>query len=303
MTKIIVSVIIPSYNSSQTIVKCLASLKQQKTLEQFEVIVVDSSSDQTASIIEQNFPWVKLYTFSKRKFAGSARNFGVSHSAGEIIAFIDADCFVDPDWICQIIATHKQTELPLIGGAIDNGNPESYTGWGYYFSSFNRWLPQQKENQYKDLATGSLTVKKWLLEQYGVFSDEQFCEDTDFSWRIAKAGYPLLFMPTLKVYHVNLEDVRECLIRKIQHGRFFAHMRKEKYGFSSIQRVVYALGTPFLPFLLLFRCTVQVIHSRSYLWEFIKVFPLTFLYLICWSCGEFLGYLGSKAKAESELKS
>jgi hypothetical protein len=31
---------------------------------------------------------------------------------------------------------------PLIGGAIDNGNPDSYVGWGQYFSEFSRWMPR-----------------------------------------------------------------------------------------------------------------------------------------------------------------
>lgn len=295
MTKILVSVVVPSYNSSQTIEKCLGSLEQQGNLEQFEVIVVDSSTDETASIIKQKFPWVKLYAFSQRKFAGVARNFGISQSVGEIVAFIDSDCFVEPDWINQVIISHQKTELPLIGGAIDNGNPESYVGWAYYFSSFSRWMPQSGEHKRRDLATPCLTAKKWIFETYGVFSETRFCEDTDFSWRIAEAGYSPLLMSNIKVHHINLEEISKLLSRKKTHGKAFAQMRMKKYRFSSAQCMTYSLGAPLLPFLLLLRCAAQVINTKTYRWHFLKALPLTFLSLASWSYGEFLGYFLSKA--------
>ena len=76
--KLQLSVIIASYNSEKTIEDCLKSLENQKTDKNFETIVVDSSTDGTATFVEKRFPDVRLYRFSERKFCGDARNFGIS---------------------------------------------------------------------------------------------------------------------------------------------------------------------------------------------------------------------------------
>ncbi len=75
------SIIIASYNAEKTIESCLESLENQATDKDFEVIVVDSSPDGTAKLIEEKFPDVNLYRFSERKFPGDARNFGISISS------------------------------------------------------------------------------------------------------------------------------------------------------------------------------------------------------------------------------
>ena len=72
--KIRLSVIIASYNSAQTIGRCLDSLQDQMDSDDVEVIVVDSSTDGTARIVSERFPKVRLYTFSERRYPGDARN-------------------------------------------------------------------------------------------------------------------------------------------------------------------------------------------------------------------------------------
>jgi len=72
------SIIIPAYNSRKTIERCLQSLVNQIDDETMEIIVVESSGDGTAAFIAERFPKVKVYTLLWRKFAGGARNFGIS---------------------------------------------------------------------------------------------------------------------------------------------------------------------------------------------------------------------------------
>ena len=116
MKEIKVSVIIPAYNAVQTISRCLDSLEAQTQRELIEIIVVDSSNDHTEVLVKQKFPEVKLYHFNQQKYAGDARNYGVAQSQGNIIAFLDADCWVEPTWVSQIIEVHQQNEHPVVGG-------------------------------------------------------------------------------------------------------------------------------------------------------------------------------------------
>src|SRR5262245_13616920 len=120
-----VSVIVPSYNSKQTIARCLRALREQIASDDIEIIVVDSSIDGTAQMIAHEFPDVQLYKFKQRKYPGDARNFAISKASGKILAFTDADCIPASNWIEEIIKAHKD-DYPSFGGAVENANPESY---------------------------------------------------------------------------------------------------------------------------------------------------------------------------------
>jgi glycosyltransferase involved in cell wall biosynthesis len=87
-----VSVIIPCYNSSQTIARALRSV-WHGILQPTEVIIVDDASTDDSQLIiakERRLP-LTVITLSERCGAGHARNVGVEASSGEFIAFLDAD--------------------------------------------------------------------------------------------------------------------------------------------------------------------------------------------------------------------
>ena len=94
MTESLVSVIIPTYNSSKSIVETLDSVLNQ-THEKIEVIVVDDcSTDDTVSKIqeiERDNKNISLYQLSENSGVSQARNLGLDKANGEYIAFLDSD--------------------------------------------------------------------------------------------------------------------------------------------------------------------------------------------------------------------
>ena len=291
-----VSVVIASYNSLGTIEKCLYSLEQQKTSGEFEVIVVDSSTDGTAEIVAHTFPWVMLLTFSDRKFPGDARNVGVSRATGDIIAFTDADCFVGEHWIQNIVEGHRENPQPVIGGAVDNGNPESYVGWAYYLSEFSQWIPQATSMSMVDIPTTCLTVKKWAFEKYGPFLEGTYCSDTAFNARVGRDGHIPLLIPSITVSHINVTDLRNFLRRRVFHGRCFGRVRQIEEKFSWPKSLTYGLLSPLLPFLLFSRTSARVVWKQKYMKQLIVTAPLVFAGLVAWSWGEMLGYFSRTAR-------
>jgi len=94
-----ISVVIPSYNEEERIVRCLRSVFAQQLEETFEVIVVDSSIDSTPQIIAEQFPQVRLVHRDPQTLPGLARNIGVQQARGKIIAFLDGHCVADTSWL------------------------------------------------------------------------------------------------------------------------------------------------------------------------------------------------------------
>ena len=194
------SVIIASYNSGKTIQRCLASLKNQITGNDFEIIVVDSSGDEAAGIVRERFPEVRLYKFPDRKYAGEARNFGISVAGADILAFIDADCTADRNWVDEILKAH-QSDYLAIGGSIANGNPYSYVGWAAYFCEFSQWMPGEPTKWLGDISAANMSYKKKAFGQYGRFIEGTYCSDTDFHLRLGRGGTRLRFIPSIHISH------------------------------------------------------------------------------------------------------
>src|SRR5512137_682379 len=95
-----ISVIIPAKDAANTLGECLEALLHQESLQleqDYEVIVVDDgSSDNTVEIAEQHAVRVIHQTHAG---PAAARNAGVRHAKGTLLAFTDADCVPSPTWL------------------------------------------------------------------------------------------------------------------------------------------------------------------------------------------------------------
>jgi glycosyltransferase involved in cell wall biosynthesis len=90
-----ISVIIPCYNAASWIAEALQSVARQG-LDNLEVIVVDDgSTDESAKIVEKDFPFARLIKM-KNQGASKARNLGTRASAAEFIQYLDADDLLAP---------------------------------------------------------------------------------------------------------------------------------------------------------------------------------------------------------------
>ncbi|MEI6331181.1 MAG: glycosyltransferase family A protein [Pseudanabaena sp. ELA645] len=117
-----VSVIIPVYNDSEPLKICLEALENQTyPKDLYEVIVVDNGSDATQDIKRLVSHFDQAETFYE-SFPSSyaARNKGLQKAKGQIIAFTDADCIPDPNWIQNGVRNLLQVpNCGLVAGKID----------------------------------------------------------------------------------------------------------------------------------------------------------------------------------------
>lgn len=284
------SIIVASYDSGTLIKGCLESLRNQNTDQPFEIIVVDSSMDGVAYLIKETFPEVRLYQFFERKFCGDARNVGLSVAKGEIIAFIDADCLADQNWANQIFQAHQSPHL-AIGGTIANANPQSAIGWASYFCEFSQWMPGFPLRTIADIAGANMSYKRRVFEEYGFFIEGTYSSDTEFHWRLEKNGQDLQFVPSILVFHHNIDQLGRFLRHEFEHGRSFARVRKKSKKFSEWRRLVYGTFSFLIPGWLLLKIGLRNLRNRVYAFHFLKVSPLLILGLLSWSLGECTGYL------------
>ena len=267
MTPLMISVIIPSYNSEGTINGCLRSLQEQSYREDYEIILVDSSTDRTPEIVSETYPNVRLIHLSRQTDPGTARTIGIGESKGELIAFIDSDCMAADNWLENISLAHASS-YNVIGGSVSNWNHgNSPVSWAGYISEFREFIPERPMGEVSHIAACNISYKKEVFRKHGAFKSGLYPqEDLVFNVRLSKAGEKILFDPTVKVHHQTRTRWRDFL----QH--------QERIGFitSQVLKVIPLKGSfivrhPTLaPFLLPLLPFVKFVRT---LWVFLRFQP------------------------------
>lgn len=220
------SVIIPVYNGEESITRCLDALANQNGgSEKFETIVVDDGSiDRTAETIrdwsEQHSNIHLRLLHQENAGPAAARNHGAEVATAELLLFTDADCAPTPHWVFALTK-------PFDDGAIVGAK-------GTYLSKqagvTSRFVQAEYEDRYDRMAnqptidfidTYSAAYRREIFVENGGF-DPIFTtasvEDQEFSFRLARKGYQLIFVPNAQVWHTHDKNLREYVRRKYYIG-------------------------------------------------------------------------------------
>lgn len=98
-----ISVIIPAYNAERTLRRCVDSVLAQ-TYTNFELIVVDDGSKDSTAELCDHFDDERIRVFHKNNGGvSSARNLGLENAKGDYVSFIDADDYVEPCYLQNLM--------------------------------------------------------------------------------------------------------------------------------------------------------------------------------------------------------
>lgn len=115
------SVIVPVFNSAETLSQCLSSILIQSYKDIEIIIVNDGSTDNSIDIvnyyIEKYKDQIKYFELTENKGIGNARNIGLENAAGEFITFVDADDWIDSNLYQSAInaMTQYEAEIAVFG--------------------------------------------------------------------------------------------------------------------------------------------------------------------------------------------
>ena len=259
------TVLVPSYNAAATIRATLSSLLAQDFMEPYEVMVVDSSSDETPHIVASEFPTIRLIHLEQQTDPGTARNLGITHANGEVIACTDADCIAPRDWLEQMVAAQRAGHQ-VVGGAIEIGNPESLVAWAGYLGEFREWLPTGRARLVSHVPTCNVSYHRSVFVRFGGFPTRFYPqEDLLFHWRLAQHGVPMWFSPTICVRHVHRTTWRAYSQHLRRIGNITARVLKLTNGdgvFLTRYPVLAVLAVPVLPLVKWLR-TIGAFISRD----------------------------------------
>jgi GT2 family glycosyltransferase len=223
-----VSTIVVTFNNARQIVDCLASLQSDPATAGQIVVLDNGSTDETAAIVEQRFPDVRLIRSPENLgFARGCNAAAAQATTAAYVAFVNPDTMLRGDAITQLLAfADARPEGGIYGGRALRPNGEvgleSCYGppslWAYWCfgtglstafprsrfdpESLGRW--NRDSDREVGVVTGLLMlVRRDLWDRLGGFDEDFFmyAEDVDISMRAAQLGYRPCITPQAVVVH------------------------------------------------------------------------------------------------------
>jgi O-antigen biosynthesis protein len=196
-----VSVIVCSYNGARTLAACLDSLGKLN-YPAYEVILVDDGSTDDTAYVAAQFPWVR-YIHQSNHGLSHARNTGAAAAKGDVFAYTDSDCMVDPDWLYYLVGTLVSGDYAGVGGP--NITPPAQD-WIQACVAAAPGGPSHvllTDTVAEHIPGCNMAFYRWAYEGVGGFDTEyhKAGDDVDFCWRIQQAGWVIAFSPTAIVWH------------------------------------------------------------------------------------------------------
>lgn len=195
---VVFSIIIPAKNEENQILACLEKMFQQDTALPYEVIVVDSSSnEQTASLCKRfNVTVVKEPGVGK----GIAVNNGASHARGRYLCFTEADCRVPPDWL-SVIGREFQKGDDIVAVVGDYTYYDST--WFYDFllkitMPLGIWIYYFLYRNHSLRGTNFAVRASAYVQTGGFLVQARELQDVEFGLRLRKQG-SIRYLPAMRV--------------------------------------------------------------------------------------------------------
>ena len=219
--ELFVSVIVITKNNASTIEKCVESLiNQTYPKDRYEILFVDGhSSDHTDDIIkkysEVSLPTVKL-VYENLGTMGYARNVGIEHSKGEVVAFTDGDAYPTKNWLESIVKVFSENDGQIVVGGMDILIPTIKTRDS--ISSWRRRKFQRGISAISRIRTVNVAMSRDVLLRSGGF--DQTLSHFDEAELLARLYFKekireISFYPEIVVFHERRKSSMSARMRKL----------------------------------------------------------------------------------------
>ncbi|MCU1503865.1 MAG: glycosyl transferase family 2 [Ilumatobacteraceae bacterium] len=222
-----VSVVIPTYNRCDRLIRVLTALAAQRDDALFEVVVVsDGCTDGTDEYLRgKTTPMPVVAVFQENAGPAEARNRGTEAASGRLVLFIDDDVVPEPGLVAAHVKAHgvHGDDVVVIGPMLTPADAD-LTPW-------IRWEQAMLDKQYALLAelpnahyrnfyTGNASISRSRIRDVGGF-DSRFrrAEDVELAYRLDRAGLRFVFEPGARSLHYAERSFESWINNAYAYGR------------------------------------------------------------------------------------
>ena len=256
-----VSVIVPVYNAELYLERCMNSLLHQTLLEIEILCINDGSTDRSYCILQtmrQKDRRVKIIT-QQNLGVSAARNAGIAIAQGEYLSFVDADDWVEPDFLEWLYTTAKKEQTDIVVcGYVTEGQKEfckNTRNRGICLSQKQALEYALRQDQYQGFLWNKL-FRREIFQQHMIWLDTEIfvLEDLLCTCQCILHTSSVYYQPVPK-YHYDQRHGSTFRINEKSRTMFLAAKKLmtllETYPYRSVQRLAaswycYSAGALFL---------------------------------------------------------
>ncbi|MHC4592983.1 MAG: glycosyltransferase family 2 protein, partial [Planctomycetota bacterium] len=225
--KPVVSAVVPAYGRPKWVTFCLEALARQDIAEPYEIVVATDAQSGLAAELEASFPYVRTCYCDPAGGPGGARNKGLMAAAGEYVAFTDADCMPEKNWLGAILECCRGRDGAPVSGWTETAYPYAYIARADNLTEHGRTRPR-KAGPVPGVSAPNMCVAKRLLMQHeALFAEGVFgAEDVALLSSLPEDSLPAVMTPAAQVRHLRRDGFCGALIHQYQIGTGSGRLRR-----------------------------------------------------------------------------
>ena len=223
------SIIILTRDAEETIGKILRSIYSQNCFEKYEVIIIDSGSEDKTTSIIKSFPAILIEQSPSAFHHAKTRNLGAEISSGEILIFLNGDAFPsDKNWILKLTQHFIHEDVSAVYGKqlpLQGINPINQFRMMCNYGDKRIIKTKDSLSKYGIrtyfFSTANCAIRKSVWESFRFPEYIPVYEDTAFIKNIINAGYKVVYEPDAIVYHAHNYSIFDIFQKYFDTGYIY----------------------------------------------------------------------------------
>lgn len=282
------SVVVASHNARATVGRCLESLENQRPSGIRQIILVDKSSDGTAEWVRQHFPSIEVLQKTGDVLVPELWAEGVMRSREPIVALTTANMAAEPNWASAILDCYARGEWAGVGGVILPAAGLNPLDAAIYWLRYHRYAGSPEATVVSDIPGDNGSYRCSRLDSYRERIQRDGFWEYEINQSLIKGGARLFSTPGAVVRYIGGESFLDFARQRLMHGCRFGAKRVEHL--HGPRRWMLLIAWPLTPFAFLARIVRGAVQAGGAM-SLLKSSPPLVVLLMCWSIGEFYGYL------------
>lgn len=282
----------------ETVAGVLAHLERQTAASAIELVLISPNTiDADDPALDRGLGAVRIVRCEEPIDLSSARALGVRSATAPVVFIGETHSFPEPEMVERLLAAMQGTWDAVVPAVI-NAHPDSVRSWAVHLMDYGAWSPHRPAEATDEPLVYNAAFRRDALLALGDQLADAISAIDDDLWRsFGAAGRRARFEPTARIRHLSVSRPAALIRERILCGLRFGEFRARRWPWW--RRLLYAAGSPLVPFVLYWRKRQAVLRHRA-----AERFPASMSLWMIWlltlrAAGEGFGYLGFGVHADS----